>query len=251
LESAALTRAVLWMAAGSKGAAMWITAGTTRAPCGCLLPTIVLTLTASMVSCASGCTVTNETRASQFPLAVLIGFGALELRKLDRSKAPLRPPGTDRGPRLGTRQPSRRPARPQSPGGSHASARQDHGGTGGGRPRRDRRLTGRLRRDAARHPPGRRAIVGFRRQRHVIEVARCGAMNRRREPAGLGGCRRCQSRDIIEPARPRNYPFVAALFARRRIISASSSNCLPCSCSARYFPDNSRAASPTSSPLRS
>lgn len=55
----------------------------------------------------------------------------------------------------------------------------------------------------------------------------------------------------FQQARPLDYRPVAELFARRRIVSASSSNCLLWSRSARYFPDSSWVASSTSSPLRS
>src|SRR5271157_1877074 len=69
LASAPLTRAVLWMAAGFKGAA-WITAQLKAWACPpwwCLLPPLFLPLTASIVSCASSCTATNETAAVAVP----------------------------------------------------------------------------------------------------------------------------------------------------------------------------------------
>lgn len=43
------------------------------APCSCPAPFIVLTPAAAIVACASGCTVTNETRASRFPMGVQTG----------------------------------------------------------------------------------------------------------------------------------------------------------------------------------
>src|SRR5262245_65642520 len=53
----------------------------------------------------------------------------------------------------------------------------------------------------------------------------------------------------LSGARPFNYRPMAALFARRRIVSASCKNCLVFSCSLRYFPDGSWVGSFTNSTL--
>jgi hypothetical protein len=47
-------------------------------------------------------------------------------------------------------------------------------------------------------------------------------------------------RDLFfQSERPLDYRSMAALFVRRRIVSASSTNCLLYLCRARYFPDSS------------
>jgi hypothetical protein len=91
--------------------------------------------------------------------------------------------------------------------------------------------------------------------------ANCGSQRTREFNAVTGGGETTQGnrlrrqragfrKPLFNLARVPDYP-PAALLARRRIVSVSSSNCLLCACSARYFPDNSRVASSASSPLRS
>jgi len=74
------------------------------------------------------------------------------------------------------------------------------------------------------------------------------AMNRSTNPPDCAAATAASSRYIFQSARPLDYRPMAAFFVRRRIASASPSNCLLYSCRARYFPDSSWVASSTTSP---
>jgi hypothetical protein len=121
------------------------------------------------------------------------------------------------------RQPSRRPGRPQSPGGSHASARQDHGGTGERRPRRDRRLAGRLRQDvfARMSSPGRGAPPS-RRASNRAGTTKKRAQRRRLAPArpwrraARVSARARGAPDPDAPSRPQKASFRASWMLRGR-----------------------------------
>jgi len=124
------------------------------------------------------------------------------------------------------------------------------------RPRRARPTPGRVEdaaRDLRRRPRG--ARVSTARRQLGARGRRRGALYPPRADApvaeGTAAHEAAPDRTTRAATGPRNYRPVAPLFARRRIVSVSSSNCLLCSCSARYFPDKSRVASPKSSPLRS
>ena len=76
-------------------------------------------------------------------------------------------------------------------------------------------------------------VRGHGQQRGTCSLSRADATAK-----GAGDGEAAPTRTTRAATSPRNYRPVAALLARRRIVSVSSSNCLLCSCSERYFPDN-------------